>query len=546
MEHRIIANEFMGRLQSAMSLHQAGHLEQAAAIYEQLLQLDPGSIDALHLLGVIAAQRADFGAAVRLFDRALIINPDFAEALSNRGLALMDLNRFEDAVASFDRVLAMVDDVETYNNRGAALQRLNRLGEALASYDCALKLDPGLAEAHCNRGIALRYLNRLDEALASSDRALEIYPGYAEAHNNRAVTLQTLGRIDEALAGFDHALRLRPDYAEAHTNASLCRLLAGSFMDGWLQHEWRWEIDYGRSGLVSTERDFPYPNWTGIDLGGKTLLVWGEQGIGDEILFSGMFSEVIVRAGHCVIECKAKLVPLFACSFPDAEVVPLSMPPHPATLEGVDYQSAAGSLGRWLRPSLESFPRHDGYLRADAGRVSFWKARLATLGPGLKVGISWRSNNLKRDRHLYCTTLDMWGAILTVPGVHFVNLQYGECAAELDAAVKGFGVPLHAFEEVDLFDDLLEAAALTMALDLVISAPTSSSLLAGALGVPTWMMTYGPTWQTHGTDYVPWFPSMRLHARRWDQPWEAVIANIAEHLRSLALAHDGYVGELLR
>jgi hypothetical protein len=263
--------------------------------------------------------------------------------------------------------------------------------------------------------------------------------------------------------------------------------------------------------------------------------VWGEQGIGDEIVYAGLIAEVTAAAARCVVECAPKLVPLFACSFPGAVVIPRTDPPHDLTRDGFDYQTPAGSLGRWLRPTLASFPRRRAYLAAPAERVAYWTQRLSALGAGPKIGFSWRSSNLKGERALACTVLQQWGAVFSVPGMHFVSLQYDECSAELAQARERFGIPLHAFPEVDLFNDLLEAAALTKAVDLVITAPTAVGLLSAALGVPTWQMTFGPDWQEFGTGRNPWFPAMTSFTRAWNQDWEEIIGDIAERLRQHVL-----------
>lgn len=412
-------------------------------------------------------------------------------------------------------------------NLGNILNDLGKLGDAEASYRRALQINPEYAEAYGNLGSLLKSLGRLDEAEASLRRALQINPDNVEAHVSLGAALTEMGNLNEGEVCFRHALALKPGVTRVQMNLGFLQLTRGQMAEGWDNHE---------SRLCTYTRRFPhYPYWAGESLDGKSILVWGEQGIGDEIIFASMYSEVIAQAGHCVIECAGKLVPLFARSFPDAQIVPWLESPHPATQAEFDYQCAAGSLGRWLRASLESFPHRDRFLVADPQRVAYWRMRLAELGPEPKIGFCWRSKLTTGERPLYFTSLDQWGAIFTLPGLHFVNLQYDECSAELDEARRRFGVPLHAFSEVDMFDNLDETAALIQALDLVISAPTSVGAIAAALGVNTWEMSYGVGWETHGEDHNLWFPTMINFNRRWNQTWEEVIEQVSGRLRSYVL-----------
>jgi tetratricopeptide (TPR) repeat protein len=209
-------------LHAALAMHQRGLLNQAEAIYKEILQSQPGNFDALQLLATIAAQRGNFALAVEWFDKAVEIDSSDARTHYNRGVALGSLGRFDEALKSCDRALKINPGyAEAYNNRGNALGGLKRFDEALESFDRALRIKPDYAEAHNNRGNALRDLRRLDEALESYDRALTINPGYAEAYNNRGVALGGLKRFDEALESCDRALRIRPDYAEAHNNRGI-------------------------------------------------------------------------------------------------------------------------------------------------------------------------------------------------------------------------------------------------------------------------------------------------------------------------------------
>jgi predicted O-linked N-acetylglucosamine transferase (SPINDLY family) len=203
----------------AVALHQAGRLGEAEILYKRILAMDTSHAGALGNLGLIHLQRGNREACIRLLGKSLEISPNQPTALNALGMSLQDLNRLDEAIASYDRAIALKPDfIEALYNRGNALQLVSRLDEALANYDRTLALRPDFAEAYYNRGIAQQKLNRLDEALASYDRALALRPDFAEAHNNRGNALKDIWRLDEALASYDRALALRPDSVEIHNN----------------------------------------------------------------------------------------------------------------------------------------------------------------------------------------------------------------------------------------------------------------------------------------------------------------------------------------
>ena len=240
----------------AIAAYQSGKLVEAESACRSILQAEPSSFDALHMLGLIAARQGRFDEADRLIGHALKINPrfaaghlnrgnaqaalkryqdaldsygralaakpDYAEAHYNRGSMLSELARLDEALAAFDRALALKPAyAEALIKRGRVLQALKRTQEAVASYDLALAAKPDDAEAAYSRGNALWELRRLDEAVASYDRALKSKPDHADALNNRGVVLRALKRPDEAVASYDRALKVRPDFAEALGNRGL-------------------------------------------------------------------------------------------------------------------------------------------------------------------------------------------------------------------------------------------------------------------------------------------------------------------------------------
>lgn len=502
-----------------------GHLDDAAKAYRLAIELRTDMVAAYDgLARVLAAQGDDPGMLALLRD-AIALHPGVAALRTLLADTCVRMKHFAEAVTHLRAALQLDAGLEgpIRSKLGALLQQEERFGEAQSEFQRALELDPSSPVLHVGLGDVLVAQGQIGEAVDHYRRALSLAPDDAVAFAHLGVALHMRGERKEALAVLHQAVKRSPSNEEFRFNRSLAYLADGQLPSGWKDYE---------SRFVKHERaSFPQPEWCGEDLRGKTLLIWAEQGIGDQVLFASMFGELIARTRRCIVECDAKLVPLFAHSYPEALVVPRTHPPHPAMLHSsIDFQSGAGSLAQWLRPTIDSFPAHDGYLTPDPARVALWRRRLAALGTGLKVGFSWTSHKTAGTRCLHYASLEQWQPIFTVRGIQFVNLQYGDCAEELQSAAQRSRAALHVFPEVDFFDDLAEGAALVKALDLVISAPTATSFLSAAVGVPTWMMVYSSPWQALGTHGIPWFPAMRCISRHWDQPWEDVISQVASDL----------------
>jgi len=206
-------------LELAVQHHNAGELQKAENIYQQILQTDPNQHVALHFLGLIAHQVGENDVAVELIQKAIIRNPNYAEAHNNLGNVLKKQGRLDDAVTRFLKALSIKPDyANAYNNLGNVLKEQGRLDDAVANYDKALTINPDYAEAHNNLGIALQEQGRLDAAVASYHKALTVKPDYAEAHNNLGIALQKQGSVDDAVVSYRRALTINPDYAAAHSN----------------------------------------------------------------------------------------------------------------------------------------------------------------------------------------------------------------------------------------------------------------------------------------------------------------------------------------
>ena len=219
-----VSTDIAPLLGAAIGLHQRGQLNEARAIYERILQVNPAHPDALHLLGVVAYQQGRFGQAVELIDRAIVLSPANAALYANRGVALRELKQLDAAAADYDKAISLKPDyAEAYYNRGNVMRALSKLEAAIADYGQAIALKPDHAAAYNNRGFALHELKRPAAAIADYDRAIAIAPAYAAAYNNRGLARQELKQLDAAMADYDKAIAVQPDLAEAYNSRAGAR-----------------------------------------------------------------------------------------------------------------------------------------------------------------------------------------------------------------------------------------------------------------------------------------------------------------------------------
>lgn len=439
--------------------------------------------DSLFSAARAAQQRGDGTTARGLFEQVLTLDPDHFDA--RHLLAAVELSQQRPDVAR---------------------EHLER----------CLAVDPDFVPALTNLAIALLRLRRHEEATLLARRALMLRPAFAEAWTVLGNALREREDLPAALTAQERAIRLKPEGVTARYNAGILRLMQGDLAGGWPGFDLRLQA---RPDAAIRHRGLP--DWRGPDDDRSPLLVWPEQGIGDELVFASCLSDLRNRAGRLLLECDARLVRLLQRSFPFATVLPLdaALPPGPVV------QIASGSLARRMRPGLASFPARQSYLTADPEQVAAWRRKLAALGPEPKVGILWRglAGGLQRDAHY--TAIQQWHAVLSIAGVRFIGLQYGDVSGEAVPASVCFP------EGLDLRDDLDNVAALMTALDLVISPGTAGFALAAGLGCATWVLATGDDWMRLGTPDYPWLPAARAFTRPAGQGWEGVLAAVADALQ---------------
>ncbi len=507
----------------------------------------------------------------RLYNRAAAgnvhFNPDEVRRLADAARA----NGRIDEAAVLLRALVENDanDLAACTDLAHTLADSQQHEEALACYRRAVALAPRSAIPLFNLGCALRDIDRLEEAADAFARAAQVEPGYADAHLNHGITLRELGRTQDAIAAFDRVLSLRSDDPQAHLQRALAWLAAGEFAHSWDEYEWRWRAELEPVPPL-------VPRWDGGSLCDKSLLVRGEQGIGDEIMFASCLGEIARQTRRCGIECDPRLATIFARSFPLVEIYPRPLQPGNAPGARFDVEIPLGSVPRFVRRSRDAYPCAGRYLIPDASAVARWKIALDALGPGLKVGLAWKGGRRGEFQRRRSTHPAVWSQLLQTPGVQFVSVQHGEVSDDLSqlrsagltpgamlshpevrrgvgehAGCNGRGACLrrrtdesmapegnaactrmHTFDGFDAEDGFDDFAALIAALDLVISVDNSTVHLAGALGTETWVLlpfAADYRWLT-GTETSPWYASLRLYRQPKPGDWTSVFARVSDAL----------------
>lgn len=515
-----------------LALRELGDKPAALAAFQRAIALQHDHVPALFHAGQLHAELGENEDARDCFGLALAFDPLSSAARIEHARLLAQSDGFEAAIELLrEAVRKEIADAAVFCRLAELLNEHGDAREAVATYRAGIERFPDDPAPLVNLGmIRLGHFGDAGEAEALFRRAAELDPTLIEAQANLGLALQEQGRFDEAIEHYERVLAAQPRVAEYRWNRGLANLILGKFGAGWEDYELR----KLRPDAGGVHEKFTLPDWDGSPLQGRSLLVYGEQGLGDEIMFASCLPDVIAQAGWCVVECDARIDALYRRSFPKARIEARGRErgrDWRATYPALELQSAVGSLPRYLRRHDADFPMHEGYLIADAEAQARWRARLLALGALPKVGISWRGGTLRTRSGLRSLALEQLAPLLDGGEVTFVVLQRGLSADERAALAQRSNVFIpEAIADVD------ELAALLSALDLAVSVPGTNVHLAGALGRPLWVLvTCSPEWRyLWQGERMPWYPSARLLRQPRPGDWQAVVSEARERLERWA------------
>jgi tetratricopeptide (TPR) repeat protein len=539
-----------------VSLADLGHHSEAIVAYQQALRLNPERAETYNNLGSALLVLERFDESVAAFEQAIRLKPDYVEAMSNLSTALTQIGNDQAAAARLQEAIRVRPDfAPAYSNLGNVLRTFGRLPESIAALQHALRLDPQFAEAHSNLAAAYTDLEQLDEAVAAAQmacqlkpkmahahyvlgatirrqgrlveaeeclrRALQLHPRHADAYSQLGNALAQQGKLDEALECYDRTLELKPDYPETHSNRAIVWLMQGDLERGWSEFEWRW-----KRKDAATARFFQ-PRWDGSPLEGRTVLLFVEQGLGDTLNFIRYAPLVKQRGGTVIAECQPALLPLLR-GFPGVDV----LLPQGAPVPGFDVQAPFMSLPGIFQTRLDSIPAEIPYLFADPGLSEHWHNELEKT-PGFKIGIAWQGDPRHKWDRFRSLPLSEFAPLAQLDGARLFSLQKGLGTEQVAAFSEQYPL-IDLNERLDVTSGaFMDTAAVMRNLDLVITSDTATAHLAGALGVPVWVvLSFAPDWRwLMDRADSPWYPTMRLFRQSQLGRWDDVFAHVADEVR---------------
>ncbi|HEX2943338.1 MAG TPA: tetratricopeptide repeat protein, partial [Rhodopila sp.] len=471
---------------------------------------------------------------------ALAHDPDYRDAWSNLGLALLSL-RQPDAALSCQREALRIDaeNADAHNNLGMMHYTQGHIAEAENCFRAALRLDDAHANATLNLGAMRQLAGQPVEAEALFRHALRLGVEPSRGHANLALAFLEQARPEEAEKCCRLGLAVDADNVQARANLALALLMQGRLVEGWQEYEARWAIEalagsdaaVAGAGMAATDAPaLPQPRWTGQRLNGETVLLWPEQGFGDVLQFCRYVPMVAAAGGRVVLVAPKALKRVMQTLSGVAELID----EEDGVLPHFDYHCPLLSLPLAFGTTLETIPAPVPYLQGDA---TPWGDVLGAM-PGLKVGLVWAGKSrtaqphaVAIDRRRSMRLADM-APLLAVEGCSFVSLQLGPPAAQTRDAPEAAGLR----DVAHRLEDWADTAGLIAGLDLVIAVDTAVAHLAGALGKPVWLLNrYDSCWRwLLDREDTPWYPTMRLFRQASRGDWAGVVQRVQDALATLA------------
>ncbi len=474
--------------------------------------------------------------ALTLYRQAMRLDPHCAAVRRNLAAAWSHLDRPRSAARQFARACKLDPaHPHAWQRLALVLRSLDQMAEAQAAATRATELQPGNHHAWLLLAQLLLETDDFDRAIAALDRSITLDPNWAPTHSTLGVAYRMLGDEHMALASHRQALQLAPTWAAAHLELAETLLSFGHLQEGWNEYRWRHQaLGHSAGGNDASPESC-------IEQGEPPALIHAEQGLGTQIMFASCLTSLSASWQGSIVTCDPRLVGLLQRSFADLTIRSDEGQPNARDLGTLHSTRTMylGDLAEWLRPSFDRFARQGGCLAADSVSLRCWKTKLQMLPGQRRIAISWRGGKSPDAKRRRSVPLDAWSPILRQTSASFVSVQHGFDGEVVELSAGHQGV--YRWSDLELANDIDSLAGLLAAVDLVITVDNTVAHLAGALGVPTWVLLPAASdwrWFVERCD-SPWYPSVRLFRQSSPGTWAPVIEEVAAALADYLAAASG-------
>ena len=513
----------------AAALHQLERREEASAAVRRAIALEPSNATYLNTYGVILRKLKRPEEALRAYERVIALMPDFADVYYNSGNLLNELERKDQAIERFEQCLKLNPaHASAHHNLANCWRDLKQVDAALQHYSRSAELQHENPDMHCNWGLAWQLQERWDKAIDAFQTAINQKSDHAPSHINLGSALAVQERFEEACNVLRIGVALDDSCNDAKFNLGLTLLTIGEFEEGWHFYDTRLRLpDKVRMPL-------PTPMWDGDieSLHGEPLLIWAEQGYGDNIQFA-RYVPILIEAGvQVTLSTRKPLISLMReCLVPHS---PAIVEHKPSELQGFKHHVALLSLPRLCRTSAATIPMMPGYLRKPRHIPAHLKLQRQPFA--LHIGLVWASGVDNKDMYAdksmplepLIRIFDAWRQERLVV-LH--SLQVGVDADQLKPWCGQRGIVDHSQQ----LNDFLDTACVISQLDLVISVDTAVAHVAGGLDKPVWTLLQHNAdfrWMRGRAD-SPWYPCMTLIRQQKLGDWPSVVEQVRLRLAQL-------------
>jgi tetratricopeptide (TPR) repeat protein len=510
---------------------------QSIECYLEAIKLNPNDCQNFNHLGNAQQKLYLYQDALTSYKKALSIDSSNSEILNNIAILHKNLVQHELALQYFDQAIGFnFNNPELHYNRGCVLKELNRINDSINAFCTAINLKSDYFEAYNNLASILKDEKEWEKSLTLYSKVIDIKNDYAPAYFNRGLILQELNELNEATLNYEAALSIDPDYADAHLNLGLVSLMQNNYELGWMHYGWRFKSENQKNGYLNNN----YPYWSSLSDYGRTkkLLIWSEQGVGDELMFCSLLNEFLVCLNNTevIVQVDGRLIPLLKYSIKEVSFVPKNLS---FEINDFDEQMPIADLAKHMRPNINSFlHQKETYLFIDDSRITALREELKIQSclfsnintaktPKKIIGISWFSNAPKTGQQRSIPLREIV-KIFDPSEYRLISLQYGEVRTENELCLKEIGHQVEVLPGLDYFNDFQGLASLMMLCDEIISVDNVTVHLAASLGRKVnVLLPFHPDWRwSLSTSKSHWYPCIKLFRQLIPGDWQSVLSEI--------------------